>query len=54
LKHIACFGWVVRLSMSFDNEHGDGVQKVWVIGNWEEIVVYYKCVTFTFEMNINF
>ncbi len=44
----------MRLSMSFDNEHGDGVQKVWVIGNWEEIVVYYKCVTFTFEMNINF
>jgi hypothetical protein len=28
--------------MSFDNEHGDGVQKVWVIGNWEEIVVYYN------------
>jgi hypothetical protein len=40
--------------MSFDNEHGDGVQNFWVIGNWEEIVVYYKCLKFTFEMNINF
>jgi hypothetical protein len=28
------------------------VQNFWVIGNWEEIVVYYKCVTF--EMNNNF
>jgi len=28
--------------MNFDNEHGDGVQKVWVIGNWEKIIVYYN------------
>jgi hypothetical protein len=38
--------------MSFDNEHGDGVQKFWVIGSWEEIVVYYKCVTFTLIFEI--